>query len=114
MSEASSAGAAGVWVPVAQRLPSAGCKVLVFYVNRYGLSRRTCAHYAPLHTIEALGWDENGPEPDETEDGVFEPKGWWEQTVESEHMGFIADEVTHWMPLPKPPVVYVSDGEKLT
>lgn len=40
-------------------------------------------------------------EPDETEDGVFEPEGWWEDPVEIEHIEFIADTVTHWQPLPQ-------------
>jgi hypothetical protein len=89
------------WVPVADRLPTAGCKVLVCYRNSYGRLRRTCAHYSPLHTVDASTWDEG--EPDETEDGAFKPEGWWEEPVEIERVEFIADEVTHWMPLPEPP-----------
>ena len=89
------------WVSVKERMPSAGVKVLVFYRNGYGRGRRTCAHYSPLHTVDASMWDEGIP--DETEDGAFEPEGWWEEPVEIERVEFIADEVTHWMPLPEPP-----------
>lgn len=86
------------WVPVSERMPKPGVKVLVLYANNYGRARRTCAHYSPKHTIDASTWDEG--EPDETEDGTFEPEGWWEEPVEIERVQFIADEVTHWMPLP--------------
>ena len=89
------------WVAVSERMPAAGCKVLVFYRNNYGRARRTCAHHSPMHTVDAAAWDEG--EPDETEDGTFEPEGWWEEPVEMERINFIADEVTHWMPLPEPP-----------
>ena len=89
------------WVSVADRMPTAGVKVLVCYRNSYGNLRRTCAHYSPLHMVDASTWD--GGEPDETEDGTFEPEGWWEEPVELERVEFIADEVTHWMPLPEPP-----------
>ena len=92
----------GGWVPAAERLPAAGCKVLVCYRNSYGRLRRTCAHYSPLHTVDASTWDDGVP--DETEDGAFEPEGWWEEPVEIERVEFIADEVTHWMPLPAPPI----------
>ncbi len=87
-------------------MPAAGCKVLVFYRNSYGRARRTCAHYSPLHTVDASAWDEG--EPDETEDGTFEPEGWWEEPVEMERVEFITDEVTHWMPLPEPPPLPVA------
>ena len=90
-----------VWIACADRMPTAGVKVMVCYRNSYGHLRRTCAHYAPLHTVDASTWDEG--EPDETEDGTFEPEGWWEEPVEIERVQFIADEVTHWMPLPAAP-----------
>jgi hypothetical protein len=89
------------WVPVTERMPTAGVKVLVCYRNSYGHLRRTCAHYSPLHTVDASMWDDG--EPDETEDGTFEPEGWWEEPVEIDRVEFIADEVTHWIPLPAAP-----------
>jgi hypothetical protein len=91
------------WISVADRMPTAGVKVLVFYRNIYGRTRRTCAHYSPEHTVDASIWDEG--EPDETEDGTFEPEGWWEEPVEINCVGFIADEITHWMPLPAAPII---------
>ena len=98
------------WIPVGERMPTGGVKVLVIYRNNYGNLRRTCAHYSPKHTVDASTWDEG--EPDETEDGTFEPEGWWEEPVEIERVEFIADEVTHWMPLPAPPVGGASGGEE--
>ncbi len=90
------------WIPVSERLPKPGVKVIVFYFNSHGLGRRTFAHHAPRHTISAAHWDED-VEVDETEDGSFEPEGWWETPVEGEFLSFISDPVTHWMFLPEPP-----------
>jgi hypothetical protein len=89
------------WIKVSERMPGPGVKVIVAYKNSYGLWRRTMAHWAPKHTIDAAHWDEG--EPDETEDGCFEPEGWWEDPVEIGRMEFILDDVTHWMRLPDAP-----------
>jgi hypothetical protein len=94
-------GSAG-WVSVGEDLPPSGLKVIVFYCNSHGRTRRTMAHYAAKHTLDASHWDEGAT--DDTEDGIFEPEGWWEEPVESEVMSFISDEVTHWMRLPAAPV----------
>jgi len=88
------------WISVDERLPVAGLKVLVCYRNSLGLVRRTCAHHAPLHTIDASHWEDG---TDDTEDGCFEPEGWWEDPVEVESMEFIHDTVTHWCRLPPAP-----------
>lgn len=98
------------WIRVEERLPVAGLKVLVCYRNSLGLVRRTCAHHAPLHTIDASHWEDG---TDDTEDGAFEPEGWWEDPVEVESMEFIHDTVTHWMPLPVPPADHFPDAGKV-
>jgi hypothetical protein len=89
------------WINVADQMPGPGVTVLFGYRNGYGKWRTLRGHYSPLHTIEANDWDYGTP--DETENGSFEPEGWWEVPVESETQNYVTDEVTHWMPLPAAP-----------
>lgn len=91
---------AGEWVSVEKELPGPGVKVIFGYRNQYHRWRTLLGHYAPLHTLEASHWEYGA---DDTEDGSFEPEGWWEEPVESEMLNFVGDTVSHWMPLPPPP-----------
>jgi hypothetical protein len=79
------------WISVDERLPDAGVAVLAFFRNRYGHARTVRAHYAPKHTIEAGHWDDL-TETDETEDGSFEPEGWYEDPAVGESLAFIGDD----------------------
>ena len=91
------------WISVTAALPESGVKVMVHFRNELGKSRRTTAHYAVKHTIDASHWEEGGA--DETEDGAYEPEGWWEESVEGEELHSLNHhEVTHWMPLPEYPI----------
>jgi hypothetical protein len=89
------------WINVADQMPGPGVTVLFGYRNSYCKWRTLRGHYSPLHTIEANDWDHGMP--DETEDGSFEPEGWWEVPVESETQNYVTDEVTHWMSMPESP-----------
>lgn len=104
-SEATAAQQDG-WVSVEDRLPGPGVAVLAFFRNKLGKRRTVRAHHAPKHTIEAGHWDDDS-ETDDTEDGSFEPEGWYEDPAVGETMAFISPEsdgvVTHWMPLPAAP-----------
>lgn len=94
------------WISVDERLPGPGVIVLAHFVNRLGKGRTVRAHHAPKHTIEASHWDED-VETDDTDDGSFEPEGWYEDPAVGETLAFIGEQsdgkVTHWMPLPPPP-----------
>lgn len=72
------------WIPVTERLPDAGKKVLVFAYGYDTITARMCK---------------------KTEDGypVFECKGYDGIYREMARAG----RITHWMPLPEPP----KDGE---
>ena len=95
----------GEWISVDERLPGPGVAVLAFFRNKYGHGRTVRAHHAPKHAIEASHWED--AETDDTEDGSFEPEGWYEDPAVDETLAFISEEgdgkVTHWQPLPAAP-----------
>jgi hypothetical protein len=94
------------WISVDERLPGPGVIVLAFFRNSYGKGRVVRAHHAPKHTIEAGHWDEDA-ETDNTDDGSFEPEGWYEDPAVGETLSFISPEsdgaVSHWRPMPAAP-----------
>ena len=94
------------WISVGERMPGPGVNVLFGYRNSLGKWRTVRGHHSPLHTVDAAMWEDGS---DDTEDGSFEPEGWWEEPVESETLNFVSDDVTHWMPLPAAPA---QEGEK--
>ena len=104
-------GEASKWISVEERMPGPGVLVLAGFRNKHGKWRTVRAHYSPKHTIEACHWDEDCP-TDDTEDGSFEPEGWYEDPAVGETMAFISEEsdgkVSYWMPLSALPVL---DGE---
>ncbi|MDQ0571523.1 hypothetical protein QFZ42_003357 [Variovorax paradoxus] len=99
-------GKAEWWISVDERLPGPGVAVLAFFRNTHGKGRVVRAHHAPKHTIEAGHWDED-VETDNTEDGSFEPEGWYEDPAVGETLSFISPQsdgvVTHWQPMPPAP-----------
>ena len=88
------------WVPVSERLPKTGQRVLVTALNGIHVWR-TVAQYWPAGTMDASDWDDP---PDDwwDEDGnkCTNPEaGWYESQVESE-VNYLLSGVSHWMPLP--------------
>jgi hypothetical protein len=92
------------WVPVTpETMPPAGRPVLASVLNNRGKRHTIRAHYAPKHTVDASHWDDG--ETDDTEDGCYEPEGWWEDPWVGERLEFVSaseGEVTHWADLPHP------------
>jgi len=93
----------GVWVPVSERLPKAGRRVLVTALNGIHVWR-TVGEYWPAGTMDASNWDDP-PEDwwDEDGDKYTNPdSGWYEAQIETE-TNYQLTGVTHWMPLPPSP-----------
>jgi hypothetical protein len=93
-------------ISVSERLPEAGKKVIVHYVNSFGNSRTVCAEWVPAksRTDDCLV-DDDFAEYDEENDEYYWPEGWYE-SIENwyEYAAvFINDVVTHWQPLPSGP-----------
>ena len=92
------------WIPIAERLPKVGRRVLVCL--EYGEGRRhiTIASWQPAKSIDANYW-EDVPDDWEDEDGetITNPNDLWlENPLEIEQCGFV-ENVTHWMPIPSLP-----------
>lgn len=68
------------WIPVTERLPEYGVRVLAF-------NMRAKNKYIGIWTREK--------DPGDGNDCWFDSAGWW----------YAFDEITHWMPLPEPPEV---------
>lgn len=68
------------WIPVEERLPENGVRVLAF-------NMRAKNKYIGIWTREK--------DPGDGNDCWFDSAGWW----------YAFDEITHWMPLPEPPEV---------
>jgi hypothetical protein len=97
-------------VPVSERLPEPGRKVLACYVNDLNKCRTICAVWVPAKTWDAYTYsdDDNFGEHDEETDKYFWPEGWYE-TIENwddyQYARVHEGEVTHWQPLPQWPTV---------
>lgn len=101
------------WISVKDRLPEVEAEVLVRAQWRCGdciRSTVTTAMYEDGTVLEdgsRWEWDEiwEWGEYDEEKDKYRIPEGWWESNHYSSmdsYNNHIDDEVTHWMPLPKP------------
>lgn len=95
-------------IPVSERLPEAGKKVIVHYVNSLGNSRTVCAEWVPARsrTDDCLMEADDGfAKYDEENDKFYWPEGWYESIENWDEYGavFINDAVTHWQPLPSGP-----------
>lgn len=93
------------WISVNERLPPSGKVVLCYFVDRdnfrpHGAVAR--AFYAAPKTIETSP-EEYQFEYDEELDKFFLPEGWYEFNQFDDYNYRIWCEVTHWMPLPRPP-----------
>ncbi len=92
------------WVPISERLPTAGVPVIAFVApNEYGKTRRIRAQYAPPLTLE-MDCDSEGGIYDEATDCYYCEEGWYETNEYEEVNWNVGGVVTHWMALPLPPV----------
>ena len=91
------------WIKTKDAMPKAGLKVLAYFVNEYDKDRIIRAYYAPRFTIELSGEDDCY-EYNEDDDEYFLPEGWYETNEFEETNWHVSAEITHWMPLPPPPV----------
>jgi hypothetical protein len=94
-------------VPVSERLPEPGKKVLAHYLNALGKRRTVIAEWVPATWREdsPAGESDDG-EYDEETDKFYWPEGWYEQIENWADFAAIAvceGEVTHWQPLPPGP-----------
>jgi hypothetical protein len=95
------------WMPVAEALPKTGVKVLACYRNRLGNLRRIRAMWTAAKTEEADSDAEACYEYDEAADTYYVTEGWYECIDNWDNFSSVAvteGEVTHWMPLPQPPI----------
>jgi hypothetical protein len=99
----------GGWIPVAERLPEVGNKVLAYYINELKNGRIVIAEYVPPKTIlseDFFDYDYDGlDEYDEDNDCFWVIPGWWEGSLEAEKIWLIASEILYWQELPEPPEV---------
>lgn len=99
------------WIPVEERLPEAEKEVRVLCKASWNSKwRYQCqAFYVPKGTLREAseyGWDyECCDEYSEEDDDYFVNPGWYERIHNWDDYSAvgIADEVTHWMPLPEAP-----------
>jgi hypothetical protein len=109
MSEAPTTHPESPWIPVVQRMPEPGCKVLAFFKNELGNGRRVLAHFTPARTERADDFDYNewdAPEDwfDMDESGTsWIPEGWYEDSETQETCPKLHNPVTHWALLPDSP-----------
>ena len=92
-------------IPVGERLPEAGVKVLAHYMNSHGKSRSVCARWIPakFNSDESDNYDGDFLEYDEDSDTYYWPEGWYEVIENCDDYGSVTiheGEVTHWRPLP--------------
>lgn len=101
------------WIKVEDRMPREGQYVLAFYLNALGKGRTVRAEYAGKTTLE-LGDDQEawpGCFVDEAAEKVYCEPGWYEHNENDETNWRINEEVTHWQPLPSPPMNVLRTAE---
>ena len=93
------------WIKCSERMPKSGMPVIAFVQRLEGKpwTRRIRAMYVAKGTLEAA--DTEDGEYDEERDAYFVAPGWYENNEFEETHWSVSDSVTHWMPLPDPPVL---------
>ena len=95
------------WIKLEERLPESSVPVIVYVQNVNGNStRRLRAVYAEKFTLECVPEEmDDFAEYDENTDTYWLPEGWYEWNEYEDCHFHIEATVTHWMPLPDPPIV---------
>jgi hypothetical protein len=90
------------WISVAERMPPAGTKVLAFYRNSMGVSRRICAEYIGKHQRDAFDFDSDygDTDYDEASDQYYWRVDNWDELT---HLAVTEGEITHWRVMPAVP-----------
>jgi hypothetical protein len=92
------------WIPVTQKFPESGKKVIAYYENELGKPRRIMAYYAAKYDVESdMGDQTDVYEYCEEKDLYFLVPGWYENNEFDEVNYAVTAEITHWMSLPPPP-----------
>lgn len=99
------------WISVKDRLPGTGVKVIAYFINELGKDRRIMAFHCPIFTIEAEA-DCECDEYCEANDTYYLKPGWYEQNEFDDFYYSVVATVTHWMPLPEPPMDLKSSPPK--
>lgn len=98
------------WIPVTERLPECETEVLILAKcgNRHIITTGMYEDGRKTTDDSNWWWQETDVfEYDEEKDAYLIPEGWWEYkhyTGDDEYNHAIDDIVTHWMPLPEPPM----------
>lgn len=100
------------WIPVTQRFPESQHPVLVVAVSKgmrfpYIFKAAHINHHEI--TEDEYGWTdgEYDSEYDEENDCFWLPECWYECNAVEGNANLVMDDdytITHWMPLPKPPI----------
>lgn len=103
-------------VPVSERLPEPGVKVLAHYLNALGKGRTVCAIWVPAKSRTDDGDLDSDDflEYDEEDDKYYWPEGWYEAIENWEELGWCKlyeGEVIYWQPLPQWPTSLSLPGE---
>lgn len=100
------------WIKVTDRLPTPGVPVLAYFRNSYNKDRIIRAEWSDGNSLEA-SWESDADWAiyDEENDRYLCPEGWFESNEYEDTHWNITDRVTHWMPLPGPPIKLKGRGE---
>ncbi|MEK0313723.1 DUF551 domain-containing protein [Cohnella sp. 56] len=105
------------WIPVSRRMPEVQTPVLATYSTKTYMDKTrsvvVMAQYFPAKTVKACDFLQDGVDGDydEDQDEYFVPEGWWESSDEAETVYALTHDVTHWMPLPKPPGINSTEDQ---
>ena len=92
------------WIEDSDYRPQSGKRVIFRWINELGKSRTSIGFYAAPKEISANDYeDPQEYEYDEAKDCYWLGTGWYEEGAEGEYF-YPQYGVTHWMPLPAPPV----------
>jgi hypothetical protein len=91
------------WISVNETMPEGFC--LAYYKNDLNNGRTVKAKYTTKFTEEANG-DDDWTEYNEADDNYYYPEGWYECIDNWGDFSFVTINhiVTHWQPLPNPPI----------
>ena len=88
----------GQWQPI-ETAPNMQ-KIIVHYLNALGNGRCVMACYYPAGSLEM---HDDYYYASVEDDDCYAPEGWYEEHEQELPLRPVAEEPTHWMPLPAPP-----------